>query len=273
MVLELLREGAKALGLYLGPQHLAAFETYYRELYAWNQRFNLTAITSYEEIQTKHFLDSLSCLLALPLEDGPRPLPDTVPVLRSLRPLRCADVGSGAGFPGLPLKILLPELKLTLVEATGKKVTFLRHMVQLLNLSDVQVLHARAEEVGQQPEHREGYDLVVARAVAQMPVLAEYCLPLCRVGGRFVAQKGEGAHAEVEAAHGALERLGGRLGEIKAVHLPGLGERYLVVVEKVAQTPPEYPRRPGVPAKRPLGGTLAPGLDAPRHNPPKDGLL
>ena len=252
MVLELLREGAKALGLHLGPHHLVAFETYYRELAAWNQRFNLTAITSYEEIQTKHFLDSLSCLLALPQEEGLRPLPDAVPVLRSSRPLRCADVGSGAGFPGLPLKIILPELQLTLVEATGKKVTFLGHMVHVLSLADVQVLQARAEEMGQQPGHRERYDLVVARAVAQMPVLAEYCLPLCRLGGRFVAQKGEGAHAEAEAARGALERLGGSLGEIKAVHLPGLSERYLVVVEKVAKTPPEYPRRPGVPAKRPL---------------------
>lgn len=251
--MELLREGAKTLGLTLGPKHLAAFETYYQELESWNRRFNLTAITGYEEIQYKHFLDSLSCLLALPQEHKSGAIPDTVPLQLGSRQLWCLDVGSGAGFPGLPVKIMLPEAKMTLVEATGKKVTFLRHMVDVLALKDVEVLHARAEDVGHMPQHRECYDLVTARAVAHLSVLAEYCLPLCRLGGRVVAQKGEDAQDETSAAQRAFAELGGALLDIKSVPLPGAqGQHYLVVLDKVAKTPAGYPRRAGMPSKRPL---------------------
>ena len=251
--MELLRESAKSLGLVLGSKHLASFELYYRELAAWNQRFNLTAITGYKEVQCGHFLDSLTCILALPQGDSPKAIPDTVPLQRRSRPLWCLDVGSGAGFPGLPLKIMLPEIKLTLVEATGKKADFLRHMIEALALDDVQVLHARAEDVGHVPEHRERYDLVVARAVAHLCVLAEYCLPFCRIGGRMVVQKGVDAEEETRAANRAFEVLGGSSAQIKPVDLPGLRSgRYLVVVDKVSRTPDAHPRRAGVPSKRPL---------------------
>lgn len=251
--MELLREGAKCLGLNLSAKHLAAFELYYRELAAWNRRFNLTAIIGYEEVQCRHFLDSLSCILAFPHRDGSEVIPDTVPLQLAAHPLWCLDVGSGAGFPGLPLKIILPEIKITLVEATAKKVAFLKHMVEVLGLKNIEVLHARAEDVGHMAEHRERYDIVLARAVADLSVLAEYCLPFCHLGGRMVAQKGEDAQQETELAQTAFAILGGKLMTIKPVQLPGLASpRYLVIVRKAARTPENYPRRAGIPSKRPL---------------------
>lgn len=231
--------GARALlNLELTPAQLAAFQTYSDELRAWNEKFNLTAITNPAEIQVKHFLDSLSILKALP-PGTPR--------------LSLIDVGTGAGFPGLPLKIVNPALQLTLVEATGKKAKFCEHIAQALKLGGVTVVHARAEEIGQRPEHRERYDWALARAVAEMPVLAEYLLPLVKRGGRAVAQKGQGAPAETYAAARAIQKLGGELEQIAEVELPGIAEpRYLVVLKKVAATPPQYPRRPGLPGKAPL---------------------
>ncbi len=226
------------MGLELNEEHLQAFEIYYRELAAWNEKFNLTAITDYDEVQIKHFLDSLTCLLAVPC-----PL--------SLVP--CIDIGAGAGFPGLPLKIACPDLQLTLLEATGKKVGFLEHIVGRLGLTEVEVIKGRAEEVGRDAVHRERYDLALARAVAELPVLVEYALPFCRLGGLFVAQKGPEGDAEAEAAEGAIATLGGALRRIVHLELPHLGEaRSLVVIEKIAPTPEKYPRRPGIPSKRPL---------------------
>jgi len=239
-----LKSGARSLGLTLTDQQLATFQVYYQELVGWNKRFNLTAITEYDQVQVRHFVDSLSCLLALP-----RPLcgPDRAP-------LRCIDVGSGAGFPGLPLKIYCTRLHMVLLEATSKKVSFLEHVVSHLDLEDVQTLWGRAEEVGQDPVHREAYDLVVARAVADLSVLAEYALPLCRPGGRVVAQKGGSAQEEVQSAAHAFSLLGGSLRKVIPVELQGLAEpRHLVVIDKVARTPERYPRRPGIPSKRPLG--------------------
>ncbi len=250
--MQLLRAGAASLGLTLGAGHLGAFETYYRELAAWNQRFNLTAITGYEEVQRRHFLDSLSCLLALPAGAAGR-LPDVVPLQVASGSLRLADVGSGAGFPGIPLKIMLPDARVTLIEATAKKASFLRHIVRLLGLEGVEVLTARAEDVGRMPEHREQYDLVVARAVAPLCVLAEYCLPLCRIKGRVVAQKGGEGVEETGGALPAIALLGGALVGVKSVELEELPPgRTLVVIDKVAKTPEEYPRRTGIPSKRPL---------------------
>lgn len=228
----------KLLGLTLTERQRQAFHLYHQELVSWNTRFNLTAITDTEGIQIRHFLDSLSCLLAF----------DNVRQGQSL-----IDVGTGAGFPGLPLKIVYPALRLTLVEATGKKTDFLRHIVRLLELRDVTVVHARAEQVGHDPLHREVYDWVTARAVAAMPTLIEYLLPLCRLGGHCLAQKGEDAAVEVAAAEPAVLLLGGRLSRLVPVELPGLAEtRHLIVIEKVARTPDKYPRPPGRPAKRPL---------------------
>ncbi len=238
--MRLLSDSARYLGLELSEEHLRAFEIYYRELVAWNEKCNLTAITDYEQVQVKHFLDSLTCLLA-------------VGCPRSEVQGRAIDIGAGAGFPGLPLKIVCPGLQLTLLEATGKKVRFLEHIVNRLELEGVEVIQGRAEEVGRDPAHRERYDLALARAVASLSVLVEYALPFCRVGGLFVAQKGPEVEPEVEAAEAAITILGGKLHRIMHLELPPLAEpRSLVVIEKVAPTPEKYPRRPGIPSKRPL---------------------
>jgi len=255
--MELLREGARVLGLHLTAEHVRAFQIYYRELRAWNRKFNLTAVTRYEEVQLKHFLDSLTCLLALPVPGSERDerLPNVVPLSSKEIPLLCIDVGTGAGFPGLPLKILRPALHMTLLESSRKKITFLEHLVECLELEGVELLWARAEQVGQDAHYRERYDVVLARAVADLTVLVEYCLPLCRKGGRFIAQKGAELEAELKEAETATRLLGGRLREVKTLHLPGLkGPRSLVLIDKVGQTPAKYPRRPGIPSKRPLTG-------------------
>jgi len=163
------------------------------------------------------------------------------------------DVGTGAGFPGLVLKIALPVLQVTLVESVGKKADFCRHVTRTLKLDGVMIVQDRIEALGQTEEHREQYDWAVARAVASMPVLAEYLLPMVRVGGGMLAMKGESGPAEVHASEHALQLLGGHLRQLVPVILPGVVEqRYLVVVDKVAATPPAYPRRVGVPSKRPL---------------------
>jgi 16S rRNA (guanine527-N7)-methyltransferase len=238
--MEPLIAGARELGIALTEHHLTAFEICYRELVDWNRRFNLTAITDREGVLVRHFLDSLSCLQALPPAD-----------LAS--GARVIDVGTGAGFPGLPLKIVCPEIRLTLLEATRKKVTFLQHLVDVLELQEAHVVHGRAEELGRHADHRERYDWAVARAVAEMPTLVEYLLPLVRVGGAALAQKGEDAAAEVHGADASIVTMGGRVRQLVPVELRGLAEtRYLVVVDKVAATSERYPRRPGVPQKRPL---------------------
>lgn len=226
------------LGVQLSAAQLAAFERYLRELVEWNSRFNLTAIRDEDGIRTKHFLDSLSCHL----------------VLRDKPPRRLVDIGTGAGFPGIPLKILYPAMQLTLVESVGKKVEFCRHVVQTLSLERVDVVQARAEDLGQMAAHREKYDWAVARSVASMAILAEYLLPLVRVGGAILAQKGQNGPAETQQSEKALTLLGGHLRHLNPIHLPGVAEdRYLIVVDKIAATPPRFPRRVGIPTKTPLG--------------------
>jgi len=225
------------VGLRLGAAQVAAMERYERELLDWNSRFNLTAVRDSNGVQVKHFLDSLTCFLAL----------------RDTSIERVIDVGSGAGFPGLPLKIAYPAMQLTLVESVGKKADFCRHVTRTLALEGVDVVQERAEMLGQMASHRERYDWALARAVAAMPVLVEFLLPLVRVGGRALAMKGESGPAEAQTAEHAMRVLGGHLRQLVPVHLPGVvEERYLVVVDKVAATPANYPRRVGVPAKRPL---------------------
>jgi 16S rRNA (guanine527-N7)-methyltransferase len=256
MGMELLLDGARALGLRLTSEHVRAFQTYYRELGIWNRKFNLTTVTRYEEVQVKHFLDSLTCLLALPVPGAAHAaggLPDIIPLSTAETPLLCIDVGTGAGFPGLPLKIMRPTLQMTLLDSSRKKIAFLEHLVQRLELKGVDLLWARAEEAGQDAHQRERYDVVLARAVADLAVLVEYCLPLCRKGGCVIAQKGAQVEQELQAAQAAIHLLGGELRAVKTIQLPGLKEtRSLVLLEKVAPTPAKYPRRPGIPGKRPL---------------------
>jgi 16S rRNA (guanine527-N7)-methyltransferase len=234
---KLVHEARQLFGIHLTGRQVVALITFERELLVWNEKFNLTAIRDAEGIRSKHFLDSFSCVLAWK-EKSPR---------------RLIDIGTGAGFPGIPLKILYPSMRLTLVESVGKKANFCRHMVEVLKLEATEVVTARAEDIGQMPAHRETYDWAVARAVANLPVLAEYLLPLVQVGGAMLAQKGQSGPAETHKAEKALKILGGRTRQLLHVTLPGVAdERFLVVVDKVAATPPQYPRKPGIPAKKPL---------------------
>ena len=237
-VMEQLRSGARRLGLDLGAAQLQHLHRYAEELEVWNARLNLTAITDPSEVEVRHFLDSVSVVLGLP--DGAQFRGSLV------------DVGSGGGFPGLPLKLALPAMHLALVESVGKKARFLCHLVQVLRLEDTPVYDARAEELAQRPELRETFDVAVARAVGELSSLAELCLPFCRVGGRFIAQKRADSWQEVQAAWGALEALGGGPPELVEVPLGELPGAVLVVVQKVRPTPERYPRRAGMPAKRPL---------------------
>jgi 16S rRNA (guanine527-N7)-methyltransferase len=224
-------------GLRLSPKQVELFHKFEALLLDYNARFNLTAIRDIDGIRTRHFLDSLSLLQVLPASGS----------------LRVVDVGTGAGFPGIPLKIMLPAIHLTLVESIGKKANFCQLVVDELGLSDVRVLNTRAEELARQSGHREGYDFALARAVAGMPILAEYLLPLVKVGGTMVAQKGSSAHAESQSAVRAFNMLGASLEKVIPVELPGVSdERYLVVVRKSSPTPALYPRPAGAPVKKPL---------------------
>ena len=229
---------AQALfNVHITERQVASLIKYEKELLEWNQKFNLTAIRDAESIRTKHFLDSFSCALAW----------------KGSPPNHIIDVGTGAGFPGIPLKILYPNLKLTLVESVRKKAMFCQHIVSVLGLDNVDIIQVRAEDIGQDVKHREKYDWAVARAVANLNVLSEYLLPLVEIGGSMLAQKGESAPAEAQSAEGAMRLLGGKLKQLIPVNLPGVADdRYLVIVDKVAATPPKYPRKPGIAAKTPL---------------------
>jgi 16S rRNA (guanine527-N7)-methyltransferase len=228
---------SQQLGIKLSSQQINSFEIYEKELTAWNEKFNLTAIRDSEGIRVKHFLDSLTC----------------VKELKTISPNHLVDVGTGAGFPGIPLKLMFPSMQLTLVESVGKKAGFCKYLVEKLELENVEVLTMRAEEIGQLANYREKFDWAVARAVASLPILLEFLLPLVRVGGGVLAQKGGSAHAEAQAAEKACQILGGKLQHISELTLPGVAEEhFLVVYKKVATTPTKYPRRIGVPAKTPL---------------------
>jgi len=234
---ELARHVHRMLGVRLSPFQLSSLEQYERELLRWNDQVNLTAIREPEQIRIKHFLDSLTCVL----------------VIKENPSVKIVDVGSGAGFPGLPLKIIYPSIQLTLVESVSKKANFCRHLVNALGLDGVQVIQGRAEAIGRMPEYRQQYDWATARAVAVMPVLMEYLLPLVKVNGSVLAMKGESAPAETHSAEHAIRLLGGHLRKLVPVTLPGVvEERYLVVIDKVGATPDSYPRRIGMPLKKPL---------------------
>ncbi len=234
---KLVHDALALFNVHLTGRAMLALSTYEKELMSWNQKFNLTAIRDVEGIRVKHFLDSFSCVMAW----------------KANPPSRLIDVGTGAGFPGIPLKILYPSMQVSLVESVGKKAAFCQHIVGVLRLEGVEVINARAEEMGRDPNHREKYDWAVARAVAKLNVLSEYLLPLVKVGGMMLAQKGESGLAEAHSAEHAIKILGGKLQQVIPLNLPGVVEdRYLVMVDKVHATPPKYPRKAGTPYKEPL---------------------
>jgi 16S rRNA (guanine527-N7)-methyltransferase len=230
-------EVARLVGYRVNAQQQEAFNWYTRTLIDWNTRFNLTAITDPVEIDIKHHLDSVSCL--------------KVETFRP--PGRVIDIGTGAGFPGIPIKLLYPHFEMTLVESVGKKVDFCRHVQETLDLQGLRIIHDRAEALAREVEHRESYDWGLARAVAIAPVVLEYLLPFIRVGGSAILQKGESGPAEMHQAENALRVLGGEVEQIQKIELPCVTEpRHIISVRKVAATPPKYPRRPGIAAKRAL---------------------
>lgn len=224
-----------SLGADLSGAQLDQFRIFHRELLDWNQRANLTSVTEYSEVLIRHFLDSLTLL----------------PALRETHTL--IDIGTGAGFPGIPLGIVRHDMQVTVVDSVGKKTAFCEHVVSRLGLSNVAVMTDRAEVLGQSPLHRERYDAAVSRAVDRLATLAEYLLPLCRIGGRAIVMKKGDLGREVAEARNAIAALGGNTPTVSPVSVPGLmDDRVLITVPKASQTPPEYPRRPGISRKRPL---------------------
>jgi 16S rRNA (guanine527-N7)-methyltransferase len=235
-----LDSGAAKLGLELSSAQLEQFYTYYQELVEWNQKINLTSIVGFRDVQLKHFLDSLTIILAFEL-----------PITGE--GLSLIDVGTGAGFPGLPLKIVFPSVRLILLEATAKKAAFLRHLTQKLGLGDVEIVVGRAEEVAHKAQYREQFNIVLSRAVATLPVLVELILPFCAVGGSTIIQKKGDFDTEVRQTAKAVTILGGSQPRMKRIELEEFTDkRYLGIIDKIAPTPAKYPRRPGIPAKRPI---------------------
>jgi len=238
--MQLLTSGAAALGIPLTKYQVDQFTLYYHLLVEWNKRFNLTSVTEWEAAQALHFLDSLTVTKVLPL-----------PFFAGDRLL---DVGTGAGTPGIPLKILFPSMNVTLIEATKKKVDFLRVLIDQLQLNNVEAINGRAEDLGTNPELREKFSIVVARGLAKMPALVELTLPFLKIGGLLVAQKKGVIHKEVNDAIYGIGILGGGTPITTWVEIEELnGPRALVVIPKEKPTPPQYPRRSGIPRIHPLG--------------------
>lgn len=233
---ELIENTAK-FSIHLSLHQIEQFQVYQSLLQKWNEKINLTAIRDDLGIQRKHFLDSISSSQGF----------QGVPINRAV------DIGTGAGFPGLPLKIVFPRIEFVLVESIGKKAEFCRLVIRELGLKGIEVVQNRVEELGIMPAYRESFDMAIARAVARQATLMEYLLPLVKIGGIVISQKGHGAYQETMQADSAIKVLGGRLKKIHEINIPGLAdERYLVVVDKIAATPANYPRRVGVASKRPL---------------------
>lgn len=235
--IDLLIKGAADLGVNLGENEVILYGKYIDILLEWNSKVNLTAITDTDEIIVKHFLDSLAVLGNLPIGN-----------CRSL-----LDIGTGAGFPGVPIKIANQKIKVVLLDSLNKRVSFLRHLIAELNLQEISALHGRAEDYARDQDYRGKFDLVVSRAVAKMSVLAELCLPFVKIGGLFVAYKGPKAEEEVIEAEYALTLLGAKVVNLEKVKLPETeDERVLVIISKENETPEKYPRKAGIPEKRPL---------------------
>lgn len=234
---EILTAVADEYGLQLTEEQVGAFNSYFEMLVEWNEKINLTAITDPQEVAVKHMIDSLSCYDQAVFTNG----------------ARIIDVGTGAGFPGLPLKIFRPDLKLTLFDSLNKRILFLKAVADQLGITDIQFVHSRAEDGGKSKQLREQYDIAVSRAVARLNVLCEWCLPFVAVGGFFIALKGYRYSEEINEAKGALELLGGEIVKVEKIKLPGLDDiRAVIYIKKVKKTPFTYPRRPGVAEKNPL---------------------
>ena len=237
--MDALLQGIQSFKLAIKEDNIPMFESYYRELIRWNEKANLTSIVGYEEVQIKHFLDSLSLSIAIPnhmLNGG-----------------TIVDIGTGAGFPSIPLKIMWPALKISLIESVRKKADFLKHIVQTLQLQNVVVHNIRAEELAHKPQVRSTFDIAVTRAVSNLATVAELTLPFCKIGGLSLVQKKAGIDKEISDSQKAISTLGGNLEEIKQVNSKEIGEpRWILCLRKVTDSPHAYPRRTGVPAKRPI---------------------
>lgn len=238
---ELLQKSFASINIELTDEQTQQFLLYADLLCEWNEKINLTTITDFPEVVIKHFVDSLM-------------ISQSSNVSReTLANGKIIDVGTGAGFPGIPLKIIYPNAKITLLDSLNKRVTFLNQVILELHLKKITAIHGRAEEVGRNPEHREHYELCVSRAVANLSTLSEYCLPLVRRGGYFVAYKSGNIKEEVAAADKAVNVMGGKFTEIEMFQLPNTDiQRSLVPIRKTSPTPKKYPRKAGTPAKQPL---------------------
>lgn len=246
--LDRLKSGLHDLGIELTGEQMGQFVTFYEMLVDWNTRMNLTAITDFEEVVTKHFLDSLSIVKMVDLKSAMRAGTDG-----DKSPFHIIDVGTGAGFPGIPLKIAYPRLFVTLMDSLNKRIGFLTAVKEELGLADIELIHSRAEDLGKSKQYRERYDLGVSRAVANLSTLSEYCLPLVKTGGCFVSYKSVQGVQELEEAAPAIRVLGGEAGKVETFTLPGTDlKRTLIGITKVRPTPKKYPRKAGVPAKEPL---------------------
>ncbi len=238
---EQFEKGLTEFGITLKKRQICHFLTYYERLIEWNSFMNLTAITEYEDVMKKHFLDSLSIIKACPEIADPT------------RKIRLIDVGTGAGFPGLPIKIAFPHVEVTLLDSLNKRINFLKAVIEELELDDIEALHGRAEEFAKASLLRESYDICVSRAVANLSTLSEYCLPYVKVGGKFVSYKSEKIAEEREKAARAIELLGGEEIDQEEFILPGTDiYRNLFVIEKVKNTPKKFPRKAGLASKEPI---------------------
>lgn len=232
-----LTKKVKELSIVLNDKQTQQFEQYYNILVEWNKVMNLTAITEYEEVVEKHFLDSLTIVDAINMEK-----------IETL-----IDVGTGAGFPGIPLKIAFPHLKVTLLDSLNKRIKFLNEVIDLLELDDIKTIHGRAEDYAKQAEYREQYDICVSRAVANLATLSEYCLPYVKVDGLFVPYKSGEIDEELKSSEKAVSILGGKVEEVVKFQLPGTNiGRSFVKIHKIKETKKKYPRKAGMPTKEPL---------------------
>lgn len=237
MLPEEFKEKLQEQGIELSDKQLEQFEKYYELLVSWNEKMNLTAITEKREVYLKHFYDSIMLALVVDLK------PDA----------SLCDVGSGAGFPSIPLKIIYPTLQVSIVDSLNKRITFLTNLVKELGLEGVSLFHDRAETFAQSKDHRESYNYVTARAVARLNVLTELCLPLVKKNGSFLALKAAKSDEELAEAQSAIRLLGGKFVEDKESFLPVTGdERHVLIIDKKKETPKKYPRKPGLPNKQPI---------------------